>query len=453
MLEQISQLPARGAVVTVLRVDPESGDLAPLAVTTADGEGLFALELPGPGTYRAQADADGLLSPLSAALDLTAGDTLVDLTLVVPSRLLTMALTCTSEGGPGSAVLVGVVRDPATEVVLPDARVTASWTEGRVARWGEAVSDASGRYRICGVPPGEEPVRIRGELLGRQGPWEEVAVPGPAVVFHDVPVGMRTRPAAGAQDVVHDRVLMEAAARTLGDLHGQILDQLSGTPIPYAVVRIEGTAHQALADLEGRFVFEGIQPGTHVLEVRNLGYTVRSQPVQVPPGQDVFLGLRVAPQVVELEGLEVTTRSAVEEITRLTPFRRDIVYGEAMAEEEIRGARAFEILRRTSPGLRVSEIYREGRPTEVCVQTNRRIQRLFGSGECDQVQVVVDGVRIPDAGIYLRNLTAAEIESMEFLPPSQAQIQYGIGGNTANGVVVIHTRGRGPYASPLRIRR
>ena len=40
----------------------------------------------------------------------------------------------------------------------------------------------------------------------------------------------------------------------------------------------------------------------------------------------------------------------------------------------------------------------------------------------------------------------------EFLSPLHAQIQYGIGGNTANGVVVVYTRGKGPYASPLRNR-
>ncbi len=167
----------------------------------------------------------------------------------------------------------------------------------------------------------------------------------------------------------------------------------------------------------------------------------------------MFVGLKLAPQVVELEGIEVTTRSAVEEIARLTPFRRDIVYGKAMAEEEIRGARAFEILRRASPGLRVTEIYQENQLPRVCVQSNRRVPRLFGAGSCEEVQVVVDGVRIPDGGIFLRNLQAFDIESIEFLPPTQAQIQYGIGGNTANGVVVIYTRGRGPYVSPLRIRR
>jgi hypothetical protein len=453
VVEQVSLAPVRGALVTIFEVDT-LGELEPVAITTADGEGVFALDLPRPGSFRAQADADGLTSPLSPLLRFEVGDTVADLALLVPSRLLTMALECAAEASEGMAALVGVVRDPATDVVLPNAQVTATWQEGGVTRWADAVSDASGRYRICGVDPKAGTVSIRGALLGQHGPWEEVGVSGPAAIFHDVPVAIRTRPVtSGAQDVIQERILMEAAARSLGDLRGQLHDQLSEAPLPYAVVRIQGTSLQALADLDGRFLFEGIQPGSHVLEIRNLGSTVFSGPVEVPAGQDVFVGLRVAPRAVELEGVEVTVRSAVEELTRLTPFRTDIVYGEAMADEETRGARAFEVLRRVSPGLRVREVYPQQGLPWVCVESNRRVMRITDVPACEQVQVFVDGVRDPDGALLLRNLPASEIESIEFLPAIQAQMKFGVGGNTANGAVVIYTRGRGPYVSPLRNKR
>lgn len=453
VVEQVSLAPARGALVTLLRVDRGSGELQPAAVTTADTAGSFVVELPGPGAYRAQADAEGLTSSLSAPLEVTAGDTLLQLALVVPSRLLNMAYACAAEGDEAAAVVVGHVRDPASEVVLPSAQITASWRDGEALRWGDAEADAAGRYRICGVSPAAGAVRLRAELLGRRSPWEEVPVEGRSVVFHDIPLGIRTRPAAGAQDVIRDRILTEAVARGLGDLSGQLHDQMSGAPMPYAVVRMEGTRHQALADAQGRFIFEGIQPGTYALEIYNLGSTVRSDPVEVPPGQNVFVGLRVASQVVELEGLVVTTRSAVEKITRLTPFRRDVMYGEVMAEEEERGARAFEVLRRASPGLRVREVTAERGPSWVCIESNRRVFRVVDAPSCEQVEVIVDGMRDPEGALTLRSLPASEIESIEFLPAIQAQQMYGTGGNTANGAVVIFTRGRGPYASPLRNRR
>lgn len=451
--EQVTLDPARGALVSLLRVTGPDGALEAVGVTTTDGEGAFLLQAPGPGVYRVQADAEGLASPLSPPMELGSGQVVDDLALLVPSRLLLMAYACAAEAPEGSAVVVGHVHDPISGVILPDAKVTATWRDGSSLLWGEAISDPSGRYRICGMKPSSGVIRVRGEILGRQGPWEELHVTGPAVVFHDVEVEMRTRRSVDGQDVVQERIRLEAAARALGDLRGRLVDQLSGTAIPWAVVRLEGTPHQALADGDGRFVFEGLRPDRYVLEIRNLGYVVRSSPVTVPEGQDVHVELRVAPQVVELEGFEVTTRSAVEEAARLTPFRRDIVYGDAMADEELRGARAFEILRRSVPGIRVREVTREGDVPYVCVETNRRIQRFVNTGECAEVQVILDGVRIPDGAIYLKNLVASEIESIEFLPPSQAQIQYGTGGNTANGVVAIFSRGRGPYASPLRNRR
>ncbi|HSW28177.1 MAG TPA: carboxypeptidase regulatory-like domain-containing protein [Longimicrobiales bacterium] len=452
VVEQVSLAPARGAVVTMFRADTGSGELA-AAVTTADEAGAFWVELPGPGAYRAQADAGGFTSPLSTPLEVAAGDTLLDVALVVPSRLLAMAYACPRDAEAASAVVVGHVRDPATEVVLPSARVTASWREGAVIRWGDAEADAAGRYRICGVAPTAGTVRIRAELLGRQGPWEEVPVKGPSVVFHDLGLGIRTRAAAGPQDVIRDRIQMEAAARGLGDLSGQLHDQMSGRPMPYAVVRMEGTSHQALADAEGQFIFEGIQPGAYALEIYNLGATVRSEPVEVPPGQNVFVGLRVASQVVALEGLVVTTRSAVERITRLMPFRRDVSYGEAMALEENRGSRAFEILGRISPGLRIREVTPELGPAWICVESNRRVFRVVDAPSCEQVEVILDGMRNPEGALVLRSLPASEIESIEFLPAVQAQQMYGTFGNTANGAVVIFTRGRGPYTSPLRNRR
>jgi len=453
VVEQVSLAPARGAVVTMFRADTGSGELAAAAVTTADEWGAFVVGLPGPGAYRAQADAGGLTSPLSKPLEVAAGDTVLDVALVVPSRLLAMAYACEGDSESASAVVVGHVRDPATEVVLPSARVTASWRDGDVLRWGDAEADAAGRYRICGVAPGAGAVRLRAELLGRQGPWEEVSVQGPSVLFHDIGLGIRTRAAAGPQDVIRDRIQMEAAARGLGDLSGQLQDQLSGRPMPYAIVRVEGTSHQALADAEGRFIFEGIQPGAYALEIYNLGATVRSEPVEVPPGQNVFVGLRVAPQVVALEGLVVTTRSAVEQITRLTPFRKDVLYGEPMALEEYRGSRAYEILGRISPGLSIREVTRALGPTWICVESNRRVFRLVDAPSCEQVEVILDGIRNPDGALVLRSLPASEIESIEFLPAVQAQQMYGTFGNTANGAVVIWTRGRGPYVSPLRNRR
>jgi hypothetical protein len=454
--EQWTAAPVQGALITLYRVvgDDENA-LDRAAVVPSDEEGVFEVELPGAGRYRAQAELDGLLSSLSEVIELEVGDTAENLLLMLPSPLILMAYECVEVVGDELVTVVGVARDPESQVPLPNVRVEARWQEGAITRTLAGTTDASGRYRICGVPPEARFVQLQGQLLGRMSPISEVELSAPTIVFHDVelPVSLTARgqstPVGGG--VIQERILMEAAARGLADLSGFLSDQISGEPIGQAVVRIRGTTFQTLSAGDGRFRFEGIQPGRYVLEIRHLGYNVESNELEVPAGQDVLVRLRVAPTAVVLAGIEVTTRSAVEEVARLTPFRRDIVYGEAMRIEEERGAQAFEIIRRTVPGIRVTEIYRDAGPPLVCVQTNRRVGS-FEAGVCPMVQVILDGVRIDPAssGDLVRTLNAAEIESMEFLPPTQATTLYGTGGNVANGVLIIYTRGRGPYVSPLR---
>ena len=445
---QVTLEPARGAVVTLFRADA-SGGLDPVGVTSADLDGVFLLEAPGPGTYRVQADDGGLASPLSNPLDLDHGTDVDDLALLVPSRLLLMASMCRVEAGDDSAALVGTVRDADADIALPGVRIMVSWQEGAERHTLQGVSDDAGRYRVCGVPGHAGMVRVDASILGHTGPPTVIDVPGPTVLIHDLALGLGGPVHDGVESVIQERVLLEATARRLGDLRGRLLDERTGRPIGQAVVRTTDGGRQALSDADGWFRFEGVLPGRYALEILHLGYDVTSAPVEVPPGQDVSLVLRVTPQTVELEGIEVTTRGAVEEIRRLTPFRRDIVYGEAMAIEEQRGARAFEILRRSVPGLRVSEMYPETGPPVLCIQTNRRVQRLRGSS-CDNVQVIVNDQRVFQGVEMLHAMPASEIESMEFLPAAQAGARFGSGADLANGVLIVYTRGRGPYVSPLR---
>lgn len=445
--EQGTLEPTPGAVISVLRV---SGDeLLPAATTVSDLDGVFSIGLDGPGIFRVQADVDGLSSPLSPPIELGQGDTHADLALLVPSPLLMMAYSCPATGADPGAAVVGTVRASADDMAVPFGRVRARWTlNGRTT---EMIADAdrSARFRLCDVPPAGT-VEFRAELAGQTGPWSSVEIVRPAVVLHDVSLALAesTEQLTGITDI-QARILEEAAAKGLGDLRGVVVDQTSGAPVGDVVVSIEGTGYQAITDPQGRFLFPDLTPGDYALRLQHLGYSVATGNVDIPGGQEVSLRLNLAPRAIEVAGIEVNVRSAVQELTRLTPFRRDLVYGEAMAEAEIRGATAVDILRTSTPGLRVTEVYPAAGPPQICISTNRRVGSLGGQ-DCDPVQIVVDGVRSPEGAESLRRFPAGEIESIEFLPPSQAQILYGVGGNTGNGVVVIWTRGKGPYASPLR---
>lgn len=443
--EQITLVPAHGAVVTLFRSLGEDR-LEPVGMTTTDAEGAFSLDVPGPGAYRVQADLEGLSSAMSPSVDLAVADDVGEVALLLPSQMLQHALGCEALVSGRGAAVVGTVRERGTGVALPGVRIFATWREGPLPRTTELETDGSGRYRLC--PPRDAgTISFETLVMTSLATHARVHVTTSTVVIHDLEVAVEST-ARMPRDVVQEHILMEAAALGLADLSGEILDRASGVAAPYVVVKLRGTPHQALGDERGRFRFDGLSPGTYTLEVRSLGYDTSSDPIEIPAGKDVFVRMRVEPQALELEGLDVTVRSAVEEITRLTPFRRNIVYGAEMAREEERGARAYEILRRSAAGLRISERWTEWGPPTICVETNRRLQRLGGG--CYNVQVVVDGMRIPDGPEFLYRTPAAMIESIEFITPVQAQILYGIGGNTANGVVAVYTRGNGPYASPVR---
>jgi hypothetical protein len=450
--EQGSLDPVDQAVVTLFRVTEGTGDLIPVASSPSGSDGAFALQGDGAGVYRVQATHFDLSSPLSPEMAMGPGEVEDDVALLVPSRLLMLAQSCPETSlQAGGAVVAGVIRDGLSEIPLSGARVVVRWLGQDGFEEMAAQSDAGGRYLLCGVPAAGF-LQFRGELLGQTGEWEEVEVARPAFVLHDVEMtlGTTARIAPPGERVVQERILMEATARGLGDLRGQLLDAESGRPIPQAAIRLGEGRQQRVTDEEGRFAFHALQPGRYLLEIAHLGYSVQSDEVEVPGGRDVFVRFRVSQQAVELEGIEVEVRGAVAELQRLTPFRRDIVYGEAMAEAEQRGAMVVDVLRTSSPGLQVSTVYLGSGEPVLCIRSNRGIANLRSSAGCSNPEVVVDGTRISDGPEVLLRLPTSEVESLEFLPPNQAQTLYGIGGNTANGVVVVWTRGRGPYASPMR---
>jgi hypothetical protein len=453
------------AAVTLYRQDGSDGDLEPVASSVSDGNGRFVFTLPGPGVYRLAADLSGLSSPLSAPVRVAADETPDEVVLFLPSRLLMLAGTCDMDEQPG-AVVVGLVLDQFSGVPLPGARVEARWTDPALGQREQLTeSDGAGRFRVCGVAAPAR-LQLRAGMLGRSGGWGAIDIPRTAVVFHDLVFSL-------AETVTEDEAEVEFTemARSLGDLTGVLLDGATGEPIGSALIRIRETSFQGVTGADGRFAFMDLLPGSYVLEVHHLGFAHPASRIDVPEGKDVRVTLRASLQAVELDGIEVVARAAAEQIIRTSPFRRYVVSGESLAIEETRGARVTDVLNARMTGLRVREHTSQGGPA-LCIETVRRLQRIqeldtvpdalnstrdFGGARCDMVQVILDGARLGDgdgvqASHFLRAMLVSEVESLEYLPPTHGTLLYGMGGNVSNGVLVIYTRGKGPYRSASRDR-
>lgn len=95
-----------------------------------------------------------------------------------------------------------------------------------------------------------------------------------------------------------------------GVLKGRIYDAKTNQALEFAAVLIQGTTISSTTDLDGNYVFQGLEPGFKRLVISLVGYekTISSE-VQVQGNQTTFLDVAVEQTAVQLS--EVTVRSTI----------------------------------------------------------------------------------------------------------------------------------------------
>ena len=83
-----------------------------------------------------------------------------------------------------------------------------------------------------------------------------------------------------------------------GTIHGQILDLQSGEPIANVSVSIEGQSRTTNTDRDGRFTLLVVPAGSVDLRVSTVGYGLLKRHLDLTPGQDLPLDLRLGQQAV-----------------------------------------------------------------------------------------------------------------------------------------------------------
>jgi hypothetical protein len=72
-------------------------------------------------------------------------------------------------------------------------------------------------------------------------------------------------------------------ADELIQIGGRVIDATSPPkPVPNAWVRLDATGITVVSDPEGRFVFQNVTRGPHVLKVRAAGFNDAERPIEVP---------------------------------------------------------------------------------------------------------------------------------------------------------------------------
>ncbi|RPH93474.1 TonB-dependent receptor [candidate division KSB1 bacterium] len=88
-------------------------------------------------------------------------------------------------------------------------------------------------------------------------------------------------------------------------ISGKILDRETGESIPGVSVMVEGTERGAAANVEGFFSIADLEPGRLNLVLSALGYRSLKKDVELADGQDQHLVLRLIPEAVNLNEVEI----------------------------------------------------------------------------------------------------------------------------------------------------
>lgn len=105
-------------------------------------------------------------------------------------------------------------------------------------------------------------------------------------------------------------VMSSQAFAQKGVLKGRIYDAKTNQALEFAAILIQGTTISSTTDLDGNYVFQGLEPGFKRLVISLVGYerTISSE-VQVQGNQTTFLDVAVEHTAVQLS--EVTVRSNI----------------------------------------------------------------------------------------------------------------------------------------------
>src|SRR5213078_5133031 len=138
-------------------------------------------------------------------------------------------------------------------------------------------------------------------------------------------------------------------------LVGHLIDRHSGTAIVGATIVILGWSLEAGSDSAGHFTYEGLRPGSYMLQARAVGYTVTNWVVKLGEAEEQHRTFPMAPLAVELAPVTVEGQPNSAERRRLEfEQRRASGRGYFITEGEIRHANATTIgqVLRTVPGVR-----------------------------------------------------------------------------------------------------
>ena len=218
---------------------------------------------------------------------------------------------------------------------------------------------------------------------------------------------------------------MAAVAVSAQDLprnvEGRVTDAMTGEPIPYASVHIEGTMLGTSTDGEGIYVIT--VPSDGILVFSSIGYRTREIPVEGKSAVNAALE-------PDMESLEETIVIAYGTATK-SSFTGSASMVDAQTIESRVSTNVTSALAGTTPGVQI--ISSSGDPASS--GSTIRIRGIGSMSASNSPLYIVDGMPFDGS---VSDINPSDVESMSVLKDASASAIYGARG--ANGVVLITTK-------------
>jgi hypothetical protein len=372
----------------------------------------------------------------------------------MPSVLFTRASDCLPQAvAIGAGVLVGIAYEATTRSPIPAARVRVQWgaLESEVL---ETTADDGGRFHFCSVP-GDTPLSVQMSAFGREADAADVTIEGGTMHRSDLGLTATTGPLLSAELLVLER---NASGRDRSRVTGVVVDATTGQPVPAALVSLAGAKEDVLTDGAGRFRIEDVTAADQLMEIERLGYGKQSATVAVGDRSEVVVEVRLPARPVELTGVAVDARRPMLGLIGMNSSR--VISGAAMAAYENRGATFESILRERFP-IRISKgvfSINDINQRITCLESRRRTSfsdrgsqtdTILSFPECNMIPMFVDDVPVADPGTFVDHVHVEDFETILYLPPTEVGVRYGLEGNSV-GVILLYSRGRGPFVDRAR---
>ena len=414
----------------------------------SDSSGSFSITDVPEGSYvitffHPRLDELGLSAPLHA-VDARGARTSV--TLAIPSRGRVIALHCGAmPASDSSGLLIGTVVQADRPTPIAGAVVTAQWFELSFGSTGlvrstptvRSVADATGRFRMCGLPD-DANVSVWA-TSGKASTGEvSVEVKARSVTTLDLAIDIADTLASPTDTV--------ASRRGSAQVSGMILSPAGGA-MPGARVGLRGTDRETVADATGAFVLTELPSGTQSLEARAIGFVPVARTITLSATKPLRYDIRFDSaarilQTVEVRGKVLYDRST-EEFNKL----KKRGFGYFVDRDMIERRQPFNTtdLLRTAPGVSVYSGSGPGSGTRIQI-------RGVGNFQGCQPGLVIDGMPLGrestgDLDFLARPEDIAGIAV--YRGPSEVPVEYASEGSC--GLIQVWTRRGGE--SPSRKRK